>query len=66
MTDLNRNMIKFINDISNNDIDFLDNMKRILSIKKICAILKINRNKYNYLVRNKQLNIELLKLRKVN
>lgn len=61
--DLKRNMIKYLNDISDSDKAFIENVQAILSIKKLCDILKINRNKYNYLVRNNQLNIEILTLR---
>ena len=63
MEDVNKNLLKYIIDISQNDKDFLFRFKNIFTIKRICNILVINRNKYNYLVRNSQLDIELLKLK---
>ena len=61
--DLKRNMLKYINDISDTNDAFINNVKFILSVKELCVILKINRNRYNYLVRNNQLHIEILTLR---
>ena len=63
MEDVNRNLLKYINGLSDTDLQFLAIAKSILTIKRICDILLINRNKYNYLVRHDRLDIELLKLR---
>ena len=62
-SEINKNLIHYINTISNTDFQFLAIAKSVLTITRICEILIINRNKYNYLVRNNQLDIELLKLR---
>ena len=61
--DLKRNMLKYINDISDSDDSFIKNIQAIIRVKELCDILKINRNRYNYLVKNNQLNIEILTLR---
>lgn len=64
MSDLYLNWLKYINEVSKSDWEFLDNIFRFLSIRKICEMLHINRNRYNYLVRTNQLNKMLLKYRK--
>ena len=61
--DLKRNLIRYVNNISETDISFITNIQQVLSIKQLCDILKINRNRYNYLIKNNQLNIEILTLR---
>jgi len=48
---------------NNNDNDFVVAVKDFFSIQGICLVLKINRNRYNYLIRTNQLDNEIIKLR---
>ena len=45
-------------------IDFIRKVKVYFSINTLCDILKINRNRYNYLKRTNQLDFLLLELHK--
>lgn len=63
MTKLLQNFLKYINDMSETDDAFLENMKTILTVKRLCAMLGIKRNRYNYLLRTNQLDVEILTLR---
>ena len=42
--------------------DFIDDVTNTFQIKALCDMLEINRNRYNYLVRSKRLQVELLRL----
>jgi len=48
---------------NNSDNDFVVAVKDFFSIQGICLVLKINRNRYNYLARTNQLDNEIIKLR---
>ena len=57
------NMIKYIQSISENPETFIYHVKRIFSIKDLCCVLNINRNRYNYLLKHEQLDDTILTLK---
>jgi len=63
MTDLEKNLVKYINDTTESNFDFIELFKVVLSITRMCSILNIKRNHYNYLARTNQLNARILLLK---
>lgn len=63
MTKLQHDIFRCVIKHSKNDNEYLQHIKKIFSINTLCTILIINRNKYNYLIRSKQYDNELLKLK---
>lgn len=61
--ELKKNMLRYVNSISLDDNSFIDTFKMVFTIQNICDIMRINRNRYNYLVRNNLLDKEILKYR---
>ena len=63
MESIKTSLIKIMIRISSSDDEFIKHMKGTFSIKELCDILNINRNRYNYLKRIKQLDHEILKIK---
>lgn len=62
---VNMTVIKIIDGASTTDNEFLHELTSIFNVNQLCELLGIDRNRYNYLKRTKQLDKELLKLREV-
>ena len=57
-------IIKCLNHNVECNNDFVRAIYELYNVDGICALLKINRNRYYYLQRNRELDNEILKLRK--
>ena len=64
MTHIQKIIIERVKKHSRNDETFIFYIKELFNIKSQCEILKIDRNRYNYLKRTNQLDTEILKLKK--
>lgn len=56
-------LIDYIKTISPEGNDFIETFKMVFTIKEICKILDINRNRYYYLERTGKLDEEIRKLK---
>lgn len=56
-------LIKKIHEMTTNDEQFIESMKKTFSITDLCSILEINRNRYNYLVKKNKLDLEILRFK---
>lgn len=63
MNELQKTIIQSVANTSENDCYFIDNIKMTFPVKTLCSVLNIDRNRYNYLVRSKKLDVRILKLR---
>ncbi len=56
-------LIDYIKTISTEGNDFIETFKMVFTIKEICKILDINRNRYYYLLRTGKLDEDIRKLK---
>lgn len=62
MSQVELNLVKYANEIAKTKELFIHHIKLIFTIKRLCKILEINRNRYNYLIRENKLDQEIGKL----
>ena len=63
-TVLDNVFLNALNQANTTDENFIHDVKQWYNVNDICRLLKIDRNRYNYLNRSNQLDSEILKLRK--
>jgi hypothetical protein len=59
---INARVIRMLKTYSITVTDFIKNFNECFDVKAICDILKINKNRYNYLKRHGQLNWHIAKI----